>query len=116
MKLDIVKTSVAILIAGLIAWGFYVKSAEVSPNAWLLTVLSGILLAAAGAGCLGISFESKRSGAVVRVCSGLYFFIALAINWIFSGKDFSVHAFIIINMVAFLLFLLIAYSIYKTRL
>ena len=115
MKLDFVKTIIAIALSALIGWGIF-ELCDPSPDAGLLAIISGIFLALAGIGCIGIQFENKRSGAVIQITCGVFFFITLIINLLFAIKGFGPARAIIVNMVVFLITLLVTYSIYKTHL
>lgn len=113
MKLDIVKTLIAISASALIAFGQY--SWCVSDKAVLLSLFSFIETSAFLISALGLQVEWLRSMANVKVISWIFFFIELTMNIVFSRKDFSLSAFIVSNGCVLLFFFLIQYSLIKVN-
>jgi hypothetical protein len=113
MKINFVQTIIAIAVSLLIAYGLY--SFHESENKILLSVGSFVFLAVTLILTIGSSFELPRTTTNVRVVSGIFFVIALITNLAFTFLNFSVPNYIIINGILLLVFILITYSINKTK-
>jgi ABC-type glycerol-3-phosphate transport system permease component len=113
MRLNFVKTILAIAISSLIAYGFY--SFHNRENKILLSVVSFIFLAITLVFSIGISFELSRTTTNIRAVAGIFFLIALISNIIFSFMNFSIPFYVIINGILMLSFILIEYSINKAK-
>jgi len=113
MKIDFVKSVVAIAICGLIAYGFY--ALHNSDNKLLLSLGCFFFTSVTSLGIIGISFELPRTTTLIRTVSSIFLFVALASNLIFSFMNFSIPAYIIINGVFLLMYVLISYSLAKAK-
>ncbi len=114
MKVNFVKTIIAIALSLLITYGFY--SFHDSENKILLSSGSFVFLTVTLIFAIGSSFEFPRTTTNVRVVSGIFFAIALISNLVFTFLYFSVPSYIIINGILLLVFILITYSINKAKL
>jgi len=113
MKLDIVKTIIAVTASALIAYGMYtwcVSNKEVLLSVISFTEISILLISA-----LSLKVQWLRSMANVKIVSWIFFISVLTMNIIFSRNDFSTPAFIISNGCVLLFFLLIVYSLTKAN-
>jgi len=113
MKIDFIKTLIAIAVSLLIAYGLY--SFHESENKILLSAASFVFLAITLILTIGASFELPRTTNNVKVVSGIFFAIALISNLIFTFINFSVPSYVITNGILLLVFVLIAYSILKAK-
>ena len=113
MKIKIVPALVSILLCALIAYGLF--SIHKFDNQILLSV-GGFIFCAATLFCaFGINFDLPRTTTNIRFLSIAFFFIALVNNLIFCFINFSVPLYIILNGILLLIFILITYSIAKTK-
>ena len=113
MKIDFIKTLIAIAVSLLIAYGLY--SFHESENKILLSAGSFVFLAITLILTIGASFELPRTTTNVKVVSGIFFAIAFISNLIFTFISFSVPSYVITNGILLLVFVLIAYSILKAK-
>jgi len=113
MKVNFIKSVIAIAVSGLIAYGFY--SFHNSENKLLLSVGSFAFLTLTLLLTIGISFDFPRTSTNVRTVSVIFFLVALTSNFIFSFFSFSVPLYIIANGILILLYTLITYSIAKAK-
>lgn len=113
MKIDFIKTLIALAVSFLIAYGLY--SFHESENKILLSAGSFVFLAITLILTIGASFELPRTTTNVKVVSGIFFAIALISNLIFTFNSFSVPSYVITNGILLLVFVLIAYSINKAK-
>jgi len=113
MKINFVQTIIAITVSALIGYGFY--SFHNSDNKLLLTLGSFAFTLFTLIITIGISFEQSRSTSNIRVVSGIFFFVGVISNLIFSFINFSIPSYIIVNGILLLSFALIAHSIYKAK-
>jgi len=72
MKIDLIKTIIAIGVSILIAYGFY--SFHHSVNSQLLVASSFVELSLSGFFVLGLRFEKPRTTANIRLVSSIFFF------------------------------------------
>jgi hypothetical protein len=113
MKVNFIKSIIAIAVSALIAYGFY--SFHDSENKLLLSVGSFMFVAITLLLTIGISFDLPRTSTNVRTVSAIFFLVALASNIIFSFVSFSVPLYIILNGILILIYTLITYSITKAK-
>jgi hypothetical protein len=113
MKIDIIKTLIAIAVSALIAYGFY--SFHNTENTQLLTLIVFIELFITSFLVLGLRFELNRTTIHVRTVSTIFFFVFLIINILFSFFSFSIPVYIILNGLLFLTNILIVYSLLKAK-
>lgn len=113
MKLDFIKTIIAIAISALIAYGFYVFNTN--ENKELLSIGSFVFFLVTSVLTIATNLKLPRTTSLIRTISVIFFFIALFSNIIFSFVNFREAVYIIVNGVLFLLFVLITYSITKAK-
>jgi len=110
MKTNDVFFVIAVAISGLLTFGLWSIEGNTLKN--LMTVGAFIFMSSTLGLLLGVSFSSARTGVNIRVVSGLFFIIGIVINLVFAFGTFSQTSYVITNGVAFLIFILIARSIY----
>lgn len=113
MKIDIVKTIIALGVSALITYGFY--SFHESENSQLLLIACFIELFLTSFLVLGLRFSLSRTTTNVRTVSSIFFIVFLLLNIGFSFFNFSKSLFIILNGLLVLTFILITYSIVKAK-
>lgn len=113
MKIDFVKTIIAIAVSSLIAYGFYEFSTN--SNKDLLIIGSLIFLIITLTFTIGISFNLPRTTALIRTVSVIFFVVAFLSNLIFSFVNFKDATYIIVNGILFLIYGLTTYSISKAK-
>ena len=113
MKINPVKTIIAIAVSLLIAYGLFTFHG--SENKILLSAGTFLVLATTLVLALGTSFETSRTTANIGVVSGVFFVVALISNLIFTFITFSVPSYVITNGILLLVFILIVYSINKAQ-
>jgi hypothetical protein len=109
MKLQLVPALIAIAISALIAFGMY--SFTIGLNKQLIALGSFLFVAVTLISAIGVSYDHKRTGTNVRALAMVFFFIALISNIGFVYLSFSQAAYIIINGILLLVFILISYAI-----
>ncbi|MCW2260124.1 MULTISPECIES: hypothetical protein [Sphingobacterium] len=113
MKIDLVKTIIAVAVSSLIAYGFNMFS--VSFNKDLLTFGSLLFLIITLTFTIGIRFDLPRTTSLIRTISIIFFAIAFFSNLTFSFTDFKEASYIIVNGILFLIFVLSVYSINRAK-
>jgi hypothetical protein len=113
MKVNFIQTIIAVAISILIAYGFY--SFHNGESKLILSVGSLLFLSATLIMAIGISFKQSRTTTNIRVVSGIFFFVGVVSNLIFSFFHFVVPSYIIVNGILLLTFGLIAYSIFRAK-
>jgi hypothetical protein len=113
MKINFIKSIIALSTSGLIAYGFY--SFHNSDNKVLLCAGSFVFILLTLLFTIGISFDLPRTSTMVRTVSAIFFVVALTSNITFSFVSFSVPLYVITNGLLILLYTLISYSIAKAK-
>ncbi len=114
MKIDFVKTIIAIAISCLVAYGFY-TICEYDNLRWLLTSISGVMLSLFLIFTIGIRVKAERTAVMISILSIMSFCICGIVNLVFAFFDFSKPLFIISNGLLLLVYTLIINSMYKNR-
>ena len=113
MKINSIKAVIAFCISGLIAYGFY--SFHKTDMKLLLSIGSFVFLSLTLIFALSISFAFPRTTIMIRTVSGIFFAIALIGNLIFSFVNFTLPFYVIINGLALMIYILIAYIVGKAK-
>jgi hypothetical protein len=114
MKINIVLLIIALAIAALAGYGFYAANSQEGDVPLLIAVVAGILLFITLAGTIAFdALQGRGSVANIRVVSGIFFFILLIEQIIFSIAPFRIAPYIIVSGVSALVYALIAYAIGK---
>lgn len=114
MKIDFVKTIIAVAISCLIAYGLY-AICKVDELRCLLTIVSGIAMTITLAFTLGIKPKAERTALMFTTMSAIFFVVVAIMNLIFAFVNFNKPIFIILNGVILLVYALIANSMAKVK-
>ena len=113
MKFDKIFLLLSLGISALVGYGFYWLSGG---EQWriLISIVTGVLLFTTLTGLLAIKGNSNGSVVNIKIISGIFLVIAIIINVVFTLINFmNPAAYIIVNGVFFLLYILVTYSIKK---
>lgn len=114
MKIDLVRTIVAICIGALLGWGFYAMAQD-SMNGQPLGFAIGIETALLGIGLVDIEYEEyPRSGTMIRATCALGTLVLLVLNAIYAYTGVNT-SFYILNGIISLILLLTVNGIYKSK-
>lgn len=114
MKVKVVPTIIALGISALLAYALY-NNCHTEGKEMLLAIGGGLCLFLPMATCLGLRFELSRTSANIAVVGAVFFVMMLVSNAIFAFSHFETHAYVIVNGILLLLFLLITYLIAKAK-
>lgn len=115
MKLDVVKSLIAVAISALLAYACY----EICDNEHaqrVITAGSFITIGAPMMLALGVSSQYERSSVMLKTLSCVFILLDVISNGVFLFFDFSIPVYIIVNGLILLMFFLIYNSIYRTKL
>lgn len=112
MKVDFVKSLIAVAISALLAYACYeicdvVELRPVIKTGSFLTILIPALLT------LSVTSKEERSAVMLRTLSSLIFFLEVALNFGFSFFAFKVPVYVILNGLLLLLYALVYRSIFQ---
>ncbi len=114
MKIDLVRTIIAIGIGALLGWGFYAMAQETN-DALPLGIIVGAEMALLGMGLVGVEYKDcPRSGTMIRAACALGTFVLLVMNAIYAYVGVNT-SFYILNGILSLILLLTVNSIYKSK-
>lgn len=114
MKIDFVKTIIAVAISCLIAYGFY-AICKVDELRWLLAIVSGVAMTIVLAFTLGIKPKAERTALMFTTMSSIFFVVIAVMDFIFAFVNFSKPVFVILNVIILLIYALIANGMFKCK-
>ena len=114
MKLDIVKSLIAVAISALLAYACY-EICDYERLQWVIAVGSFVSIGIPMMLALGVSSQQERSSIMLKTLSWVFLLIEMVSNGIFVFFDFSIPVYVIVNGLILLMFVLIYNSIYRTK-
>ncbi len=115
MKFNFITSIIAIAISALISYAFYAFNSIITEKEYLLITASFLVSAVTLLGALGIKFDYGRTTIVIGTLSWAFFLVSLIILIILNSVNVGVPLIIISIGILLLLYILIAYSIVKTK-
>ena len=114
MKFNVFLSVIAVLIAGLIGYGFYAANSG-EGFVWLITFGSGICMALSLIGILTVSTKGRAGGINIKALSSIFFVVFLISNLVFTFTTIKLAPYIIINGILLLIYAVSTYGIIKSR-
>ena len=114
MKLDIVKSLIAVTISALLAYACY-EICDYEHLQWVIAAGAFVAVGVPMMLALGVSSQQERSSVVLKTLSWVFLLIEIVSNGVFSFFDFSIPVYIIVNGIILLILVLIYNSIYRTK-
>lgn len=115
MKINVLNTIVALILAALLSYGCYALC-QVEDIRLLITITSFVELSVVGIGTLAVSFADQRRSVIFRILSGIFFAVMVLVNGVVLYFSFSTTFYVILCGLIFLLYLLIGGFIARTEL
>lgn len=113
MKFNFITSAIALCLSGLIAYGFY--SFSTNENNEVLAIGSFILLGFILIILIGKQYNYYAQAINIRTVSLIFFGVFFTANILFSFIAFKIDAYIVINSITFLLYLLLIYFLIRRR-
>ena len=114
MKINIIYSLIALAISALISYAFY--SFYEGDNRLLITGGTFLMLTITLLMIFGLKIKNiQRTTIHIRTVSVIMFFISLIVNIVFAMTDFRAELYVIVCGVMMLLFLLVVYSLARTK-
>ena len=114
MKIDFVKSLIAIAISALLAYAIY-EICNYEQVKWVITIGAFVTIVFPMLFAMGISAKQERGAIMLKALSYVFLTCEIILNGIFVLFDFSVPLYIIINGIILLIYVLIYYFICKTH-
>ncbi len=114
MRIDVVKTVLAIVLSTLLAYAFYSISSYESKRL-LLAIVSFVELSVLTVASLGIKLKETRTSWVLMAWTVAVCIVACAMNLVFSFFDFNIPTFVILNGLLVIIYLLVYSCVYKAH-
>ena len=110
MKIDFVKTIIAIAISVLLAYACY-EICDFERVQWVITVGAFLTIGIPCVLSMGVSSKKERSAVMLKTLASIMLALEIILNAIFVFFDFSIPTYVIINGLFVLTFVLIYHSI-----
>ena len=114
MKLDVVKSLIAVAISALLAYTCY-EICHCEHFQSVITIGAFITICVPMMLAIGISSKHERSSLMLKALSWVFLILEVISNGVFICVDFSTQFYVIINGFILLTFVLIYNSIYRTK-
>ena len=114
MKLDIVKSLIAVATSALLAYACY-EICDYERLLWVTAVGSFVSIGIPMMLALGVSSQQERSSVMLKTLSWVFLLIETVSNGVFVFFDFSIPVYVIVNGLILLTFALIYNSVYRTK-
>lgn len=114
MRPDWIKIVIGTIIIGMLSWWLWTMG-EQELQSWLLSCVGGFLMELGMIGGIGMKYEYPRSGIQVKMMMLAATTVIFVSCCIFSFFQFEVPTFVCVNVLIFLLFLLSAIKIYRSK-
>jgi len=115
MRIDIIKWLIAFGISALVSYGCYSLSKEEVSMRMLYTICSFLFLFITATFMLGVTLSNTRSGALLKVLSGIFFGVGIILHLIFGLFPLNQTIFLITDGLLLLIYALGANFIYKSK-
>ena len=112
MKIDFVKSLIAIAISALLAYACY-EICDYEQVKWVITIGAFVTLVSPMLFAMGISAKEERGAIMLKALSYVFLTCEIISNGVFVFLDFSIPVYVIVNGVLLLLYLLLYNSVYK---
>ena len=114
MKLDVVKSIIAVAISALLAYACY-EICNYEHVQWVIAAGAFVSIGIPMMLALGVSSHQERSSVMLKTLSWIFLLIEMVSNGVFVFFDFSIPVYIIVNGLILLTLMLIYNSIYRTK-
>lgn len=116
MKVNLVFTTISLIISVLIAYALYeLCKVEVEEARWLLTILGGVSVFVTFGLTVAVKFEDTRKSVNIKTLGGIFTVLLIACNFIFALVVFKIPTYVIVVGLLLSLFMLIVYSIHNEK-
>ena len=114
MKLDVVKSLIAVAISTLLAYTCY-EICNYEHVQWIITAGAFVSIGIPMFLAIGVSSQYERCAVMLKMLSWVFLLIEMISNGVFVFFDFTISVYIIVNGLILLTFVLIYNSIYRTK-
>ena len=114
MKLDAVKSLIAVAFSALLAYACY-EICNYEHVQWVIAAGTFVSIGIPMILALGVSSQQERSSVMLKTLSWIFLLIEVISNGVFVFFDFSIPVYIIVNGLILLIFVLIYNSVYRTK-
>ena len=114
MKIDVIKTIIAVTLSALLAYACY-EICNFERVQWVITIGAFITIVIPCVLSMGVSANEERLGIMLKTLSSVILAIEIISNFVFVFLDFGIPVYVIINGILLLLYALVYNSMYNTK-
>ena len=112
MKIDVVKSFIAVIASALLAYACY-EICDYERVKCVITIGAFVTFLPTMLFAMGISAKEERGAIMLKVLSYVFLTCEIISNGVFVFLDFSIRVYVIINGLLLLLYLMLYNSVYK---
>lgn len=113
MKIDFIKSLIAIAISALLAYSCY-EICDYERVRWAITIGAFLTIVIPSILSMGVATKESRTSLMLAILSWVVLILEIAVNFTFVFFDFSIPAYIVANGLVICLFALMYSSIHRT--
>lgn len=114
MKIDFIKTLIAVAISALLGYACY-EISEFENVRWIITIGAFVTIVIPCVLTLGLSSKQERLAVMLKTLSSIILTVEIIVNFVFVFFDFSTPVYIIVNGLLLLIYALTYNSMYKSH-
>ena len=114
MKIDAIRTVIAVAISALLAYACY-EICEFERIQWVITIGAFVTIAIPAVFAMGVTAKESRNALMLVTLSWIMLISEAIINFTFVFFDFSIPTYVIVNGLTLSIYILIYSSIYRTK-
>ena len=114
MKIDAIRTVIAVAISVLLAYACY-EICDYERVRWAITIGAFLTIVIPSILSMGVATKESRTSLTLAILSWVVLILEIAVNFTFVFFDFSIPTYVIVNGMIICLFALTYSSMYRTQ-
>ena len=114
MKIDAIRTLIAVAISVLLAYACY-EICDYERVRWAITIGAFLTIVIPSILSMGVATKESRTSLMLAILSWVGLILEIAVNFTFVFFDFSIPSYVIVNGIIICLYALTYSSMYRTQ-